>query len=640
MKQPLVHLLVICLLACATSSRPTDSVAAKTSQAGTELSGGCIDTLTSDSGYKFRSVKVKVRYPPVLDHPLPVPGTNYSPEVVTRIVEDVYAALTKEDNRENEVGETEQALLSSVTVGKGRVQDKFGFGIKFVTACTKQVDKDECKRAPGINVEQCVDVSIHVFSARIDTANPISNLMNIPRSNRPTFLSKVPGPLLALTPKFGLNQDRALGPTGTLAIAMNLLDLGRNIKSRPLNSRRTQLDLLASGNHSLTNPFYEATSKLSLSRAYAGLVERLAVDVEYNGDHTPLADSDYLRNIAAVSGSVRLRTNSELFESIWITAGYERSRNRLSATPLIPRQDATEQSFSGNVVVDGRLARGTQRLALWTDATSPKVNGPSYQRAAVLWGYQNEILISPNQTVGFELLVGAGKVWGSAPQYSRFFGGNSSKTFMYEPKDSPALRSFPEGPLIRSFGSGSALAGRQRGATSYWNVNLNVTVPIPAWSSPIVPDITISLPKKDDLGHPELDNSGEPVMEERPLRTILKNQGQSSRKILERIFVKQGLPVDEAQAKARRELRSIESILGFIADRANIYSFKPLFMFDAARLNAPGGGSDRMKYAIGGGLQFTLVIAKFEAGYMRTLHRLPGDDRGNFVMRLYFQNLY
>ena len=85
---------------------------------------------------------------------------------------------------------------------------------------------------------------------------------------------------------------------------------------------------------------------------------------------------------------------------------------------------------------------------------------------------------------------------------------------------------------------------------------------------------------------------------------------------------------------------AINSILGFVADRANTYSIKPLFMFDAGRINVPGATKGQTRFGFGGGLQFTIVIAKFEAGYMRTLHRLSGDNKGNFVMRLFFQNLF
>jgi hypothetical protein len=291
--------------------------------------------------------------------------------------------------------------------------------------------------------------------------------------------------------------------------------------------------------------------------------------------------------------------------------------------------------------LDGRLWRGTSRLAFWVDANSPTERDSSYQRVAALWGYQREFIVVPNQTIGVELLVGGGHTWGNSPQYSRFYGGNWAKNFLYESKDSPVLAAFPRGPLMRSFGSGRAIANPTlgAGATSYWNLNLNVAIPVPKWSSPIVPDIAISLPKRDAQGRIVLDENQDPMMEDRPLRVILKNQGESSRKVLERVFAKEGLPAAEAQAKARRELKSINSILGFIADEANIYSFKPLFMFDAARLNAESF-DNRTKFGIGGGVQFTLVIAKFEAGYVRTLRPVPGDQKGNFVMRLFFQNLF
>jgi hypothetical protein len=63
-------------------------------------------------------------------------------------------------------------------------------------------------------------------------------------------------------------------------------------------------------------------------------------------------------------------------------------------------------------------------------------------------------------------------------------------------------------------------------------------------------------------------------------------------------------------------------------------------MFDAARINAPSALNNRTRFAVGGGLQFTIVTAKFEAGYMHTVRPLPAESRGNFVFRLYFQNLF
>lgn len=618
------------------------AIAPAKAQSQTETGEDCRGDIGEADGFKFRNVKVKARYLPNLRHPLPSSGTTYSPATVTTIVEDVSQVLTDEAMRENEEGETEHKLLNSVTVGKGKVSDAFGFGIKFVSSCTKKIDESECKAALGDDNSKCVDVAIHAFSVRVDTGDPISNLVNIPRSNRPSFLSKVPGPLLAFNPKPGLEHDRAFGPSASFESSTNLLDFSRNMRSQPLHARRTRLDLRTSGRRSLDDSFYETLSQLSFSRSYANTLERLALDLEFEADHHPQGAAEFLRNAVRVGANVRLRTNSTLFEAVSLNARYRRSSNRLNSPAPLLTEAASENSFEGSALLDGRLLKGTSRLAFWIDANSPNGITQRYQRAAAIWGYQKEFILVPNQTIGVELLAGAGHVWGDSPEYARFYGGNWSKNFLYEARESPVLSDFPRGPLIRSFGSGRATAGESRvnGATSYWNLNFNVSIPVPRWSSPIVPDISISLPKKKADGSFEKDQNGEPIFEDKPLRVILKNQGESSRKVLERLFVKEGLSVDEAKAKSEKELQSINAILGFMADQANIYSFKPLLMFDAARLNSPGAINNRTKFAVGGGLQFTLVIAKFEAGYVRTLRPLPGDDKGNVVLRLFFQNMF
>ena len=78
----------------------------------------------------------------------------------------------------------------------------------------------------------------------------------------------------------------------------------------------------------------------------------------------------------------------------------------------------------------------------------------------------------------------------------------------------------------------------------------------------------------------------------------------------------------------------------FIADQANLYSVNPLFLFDTAGIGAPGSLDGGTRIAVGGGLQLTFVIAKFEVGYLRTVRRINGDSEENFLMRLVFQNLF
>jgi hypothetical protein len=63
-----------------------------------------------------------------------------------------------------------------------------------------------------------------------------------------------------------------------------------------------------------------------------------------------------------------------------------------------------------------------------------------------------------------------------------------------------------------------------------------------------------------------------------------------------------------------------------------------MLMVDVAGLQ--GGGDDRTRVAVGVGLQLTVVIARLEIGYFRTVVRSAGDDRDNFLVRLVFQNLF
>jgi len=108
----------------------------------------------------------------------------------------------------------------------------------------------------------------------------------------------------------------------------------------------------------------------------------------------------------------------------------------------------------------------------------------------------------------------------------------------------------------------------------------------------------------------------------------------SARSFLTAYYKSHGADPAKAEAQAKTDLQEIQPAVNYLTDYANIFAVKPLVMFDVARL----GGLTR--HAVGGGIQFTLVVAKFEAGYMRTINPLPHEDRGNFVMRIGFQNLF
>jgi hypothetical protein len=106
------------------------------------------------------------------------------------------------------------------------------------------------------------------------------------------------------------------------------------------------------------------------------------------------------------------------------------------------------------------------------------------------------------------------------------------------------------------------------------------------------------------------------------------------------VLKKEGKTQEQAQQEADQIIAELQPAMNFIADHANVYAVKPLFMLDAARLWTPDTADKRTWVAVGGGVQLTIVVAKFEAGYLRTVRRTVGEDKGNFVLRLVFQNLF
>jgi hypothetical protein len=69
-----------------------------------------------------------------------------------------------------------------------------------------------------------------------------------------------------------------------------------------------------------------------------------------------------------------------------------------------------------------------------------------------------------------------------------------------------------------------------------------------------------------------------------------------------------------------------------------VFAVKPLLMFDAAELESSPGRASWL--AAGVGVQLTVVTAKFEAGYMRTLSGPTFGSRGNVFARLGFERLF
>ena len=194
------------------------------------------------------------------------------------------------------------------------------------------VDEATCQDAAGN--PKCVDVAIRPHALRLYLLRVGSNILPIPRTNRPTFFDKVPAPLLALNPTFVTAYDREFGLSLGGAIATNLLDLPKLIKGEPVTPGETQFRLQASGRKSLTESFYNANTDLAFSQHRIGqIAEDVALSGHYAANDQPLGDGRYVSYGFGAGASVGVRPRIEPFKRVTLGANYRWSRNKLYADP-------------------------------------------------------------------------------------------------------------------------------------------------------------------------------------------------------------------------------------------------------------------------------------------------------------------
>jgi hypothetical protein len=560
-------------------------------------------------------------------------------------------------------------------------------------------------------------------SLGIDTSTDLLDLKRIAGAKESTPAPAAAAPSPAATPVAATPTDDPLSITLTKKNAQTTA-VGESPPA-PLVEETSDNKLLLSvkGRKSLTESFYDTETGLTFERTEPlARFQRLAFEVKFDAFNVPHGQGSFLRNAGSIGFSTDISLKSSPFNLLSFTGKYRWSRNRFfSESGLLPTEIASENGFESRFVADGNIKKGLTRAIVWFDGGGLNLNGGSYQRLAVETGYGKEIAIphkkdfrkivilgqeclsaygenppTNEQTVGVELQAGAGRVWGSAPQYALFYGGNLTGNLLYDDLSSQDLTAFPSGPLLRSVRQKQAgvtgAAGAVGGGTAFWHANLNVSIPVAAWSRPLIPAEWVGasppitqemIDDPQDPGHQQFLADNEEfngglkagLIVCRDLKYVLKNAVRTSgvnllianraralltddqRKALGLnpngpLTAQQRAALDAAQQAYDNHKKTVavevkalfdEEILpitDFVADHANFYSVKPLLMFDAARLSLDDSGGGRTRYAAGGGLQLDIVLARFELGYLGTLNRAPGDDRGNFVLRMVMKRLF
>jgi hypothetical protein len=464
---------------------------------------------------------------------------------------------------------------------------------------------------------------IHVSLERIG-----DNVLPIPRSPRPTFFENVPKPLLALKPVFGVSQDRAFGTALGWAFQADLFNLRDPARISTATDENQHLDVHAQGMKSVDESFYRVDAGLRYSQRLARpLLQGFTLGADYDGIKEPLGATEHTRNAGLLSGGVALKLAPSTRLSL--DTGYRRTDDAFNEPGSRTRTSADEQTNRALLDAIPPPIYGFLRAAVWED-NGWLSGGSSYQRMVGRIGYAKEIPVQPNQTIGLEVVAGGGAVLGNPPGYARFFGGNSSGQFLYDTPSSAALQNMPVGPLIRSFGEGRAglqTVSGVRGSGGFWHVNVNLTIPIRWWSRALIPNELTDIEGAD----------GKPISLKQLLRKQVDVTGPS---MLAATLKKEGMSAEEAEKKAGEILGEVRPATHFIIDDANVYSVKPLLMFDAAGMTDRGITSGETWLAAGAGLEVTIIIAKLQVGYMRTLSGPTFGSRGNVFVRLVFQNLF
>ena len=560
------------------------------------------NTITADMNFTVNSVKIIGRW---------------VPKELQQKVEQLIGVGQLFDPAK--VGHAEELVRNEILESEGK------FSIRLAGATSVLfITSDVCPVADSVSQKK-VQVVIHPYYLRIDLYNAGNNILPIPRTAKPPFYKNVPSIILATAPYIGVMNDRSYGTFAFVKTSTDLLQIP--FKKDKLTTKKLRLNFDVDFRKSFSYRYYNVLGLLQLAHpVYTDSSTGWNISFMYAKNVQPLNITDYSNDLTKFFASIQGNGKISFINKYLITAGVSFSQNNFIS--LNNKFKNPETDYELKAFCDGRITKGFTRLGLWFNAGVPKnnFNLKPYQRVAGKFGYSVS-LGSGHNNVDLEAIAGVGYTWGTPPVYSEYFAGNVASNFLYAP-----LQSFntmpPEGLVIRSLGEKQGglptILNTVSGGTSYWGVNINFSIPITKWSAPLIPDV---------------------VIQEEPrrltIRSAIKGQVNTAKSFIANdLALNGGLSDDDADAAAERIVdKDIKPTINYLADRANIYSIKPILFFDAGQINKRGVGN-RLWIASGAGLQINIVNAKLQLGYIQTLSPKADASKGNFLMSFSVQNFY
>ncbi len=572
---------------------------------GASFAETCAETITATDGYVIRRVDIRPRHlgsPPATELR---PGEMYNPTRVAQLVGHV----SQEMNLDRNSGGTSMqfAVASRYPV----------FEMGYARSCTVLVPPAQCK---AVKASKCVDIRVDVFSIRFDPNNLLANQINTARSPETTYYKGVPRWLLLTNPAAGIAYDKAAGVSPKVDISIPLSH-ARSILSGDSSAANDtdRFDLTLHGSRSLDRRYYDASGAVTYGRQPGKRLQTFHILVGFDASSVPAGTTAKLTNSTGVVIGLRFKPFAARADLLHLDLGGARAWHRFGCLsgPGCVRQ--AEPVFSFRSRFQTAIKGSLNQLQFQVSTQFPEA--APYRSASGSWSFEHEFG-KGHSTVGIRMVLQGGAVFGDAPPYGLFFGGGMPETGDGVTSVSPRVK---DGPIIRSFGRGQFTTGTA-GTDEFFGVSVDLTIPVRAWSSPLIPEEEIC----DEYLNPPCQS----------LAGVLKGQVDLGKAFLAKRYRQQGLSSAEADAAATRDLASARPVVEFVADHANLYSVKPLIMYDFVRADHGVFGTSTAS-SVGGGLELTLVVAKFRIGYAQTIANGFSQRRpGNVVLGLRFTNFF
>ena len=497
------------------------------------------------------------------------------------------------------------------------------------------VDLDICRVFDEENSHQ-VEITFYPYHLQVNQISVGNDILFIPSVTTPSFSARVPSALLPASSTISILNDRNYGTSLGVKTTTNLLNLSPEIKTESKTGAEA-LNLNLEARRSLSQPFYNINTGVEYTDPdYGGSISP-NVGIRYSNQLSPLGEGEDWREQVQIEGGIQQKSTQSFIKNY----AFGGSVRFLDSSYTPRNSDLVHNSETGvklYALSDSRIGDGLARFGAWFDGGFPDTSS-SYQRVAIQGGYSTELGEGHN-TVGLEVMAGSGYAWGNPPEYSRFFGGSLASNFLYDSLNSPQTRAFPVGPILRSYGEQQAglrgTNGLVSGGNFYWNVNLTITFPIAAWSQPLIPDEEIEFIDPNDLDNPPL------ILLPELIKKKINDVKKDTIKAIKNDLIKRGYPDNEDTTTIARKIYDDEIIptINYVTDRANLYSIKPMLLFDVAQISGDNGLGSTLWAAVGGGIQINIVNGRLEAGYMQTIAPASDSSIGNFFLRLVFQDLF